>query len=98
MQYLAKYKQSKLNWDKKRFTVSKFSANRSFLTKFLVFFCKKYDQNHPFLQEMLLWNIKFNFGTCYYLIVIIFFENTCFESSKKYIIYFSINMPRSQRQ
>ena len=64
MQYLAKCKQSKLNCDEKRSTVSKFSANRSFFTKFLVFFCKKYDQNHPFLQEMLLWNIKFNFGTC----------------------------------
>ena len=64
MQYLAKYNQSKLNCDEKCFTVSKFSANRSFFTKFLVFFCKKYDQNRPFLQEMLLWNIKFNFGTC----------------------------------
>ena len=64
MQYLAKCKQSKLNCDKKRSTVSKLSANRSFFTKFLVFFCKKYDQNHPFLQEMLLWNIEFNSGTC----------------------------------
>ena len=64
MQYLAKCKQSKLNCDEKRSTVSKFSANRLFFTKFLVFFCKKYDLNHPFLQEMLLWNIKFNFGTC----------------------------------
>ena len=42
MQYLAKYKQSKLNCDEKRFTVSKFSANRSFcFTKFLVIFLKK---------------------------------------------------------
>ena len=39
MQYLAKCKQSKLNCDEKRSTVSKFSANGSFFTKFLVFCC-----------------------------------------------------------
>ena len=33
MQYLAKYKQSKLNCDEKRFTVSKFSANTSFFNQ-----------------------------------------------------------------
>ena len=71
MQYWAKCKQSKLNCDEKRSTVSKFSANRSFFTKFLVFCCKKYDQNHPFLQEMLLWNIKFNFRTCMSFYVLI---------------------------
>ena len=67
MQYLAKYQQAKLNCAKKRFTIPKFSANWSFFTKFLAILCKKYHQNHPFLQEMLLWNIKFNFGTCFSL-------------------------------
>ena len=62
MQYLEKYKQSKLNCDEKRFTVSKFSANRSFFNQISCdFFVKEYGQNHPFLQELLLWNIKFNF-------------------------------------
>ena len=65
MQYLATYQQAKLNCVNKRLTVSKFSANRSFFTKFLAFLCKKYGQEHPFLLKMLLWNIKFNFGTCY---------------------------------
>jgi len=68
MQYLVKYQQAKLNCAKKRFTISKFSANWSFFTKFLAIFCYKYDQNHPFLQEMLLWNIKFNFGTCFKMV------------------------------